>query len=576
MDPESLATASTYLNNLLLARGLLRSGKPVEFSRPSRGEGGKEATYGKIINLVHDLVLRRDREAEQRENLANTIRTLRRNEAGNNLEMERLRERNADLTRQLALAQGQERVYKSSIRTAEASARSHRDEMLRMKSLLQQVRTQCANDIRKRDMQIQKLKHHLATQQRGTRSGLVHSTMTISPITPSMAASKAERHSSPDSSDLSLKQETTEFLTNFSQQLSDENDNLIGLITSSTSTLRSLQGLPPASHSGFSVSEEFQEGGLDNSSEMELVSCVPTSYEELAVDMDEVLEHLRTILTNPNFVPLEELEIREDEVVRLREGWEKMEERWREAVTMMDSWRKRMVSGGETINLDELKAGLKLGQGLETLTPRTIARSHPKKSPNRKEAHEQLTQGEVPLQPRGNSKEQIEGEEEGWEEDEQASDEEEDELAFSQPSPASRRHLSVLGEQSGNAQPTRSPRKVSFQDIPEEEDSQQPEGRINGGLGVIPDLKATPHKLSPEKSSRESTQSRSPRQTPKQISTPLTVRQKLENARAEAEATKSGRRRKSITRRSGVRSGRRRSTLSKEELDALIGRVDSL
>jgi hypothetical protein len=60
MDSYNLKTASTYINNLLLARGLLRNGKPIEFAHPSRGDGGKEATMAQIINLVHDLILKRD------------------------------------------------------------------------------------------------------------------------------------------------------------------------------------------------------------------------------------------------------------------------------------------------------------------------------------------------------------------------------------------------------------------------------------------------------------------------------------------------------------------------------------
>ena len=60
MDSFNLKTASTYVNNLLLARGLLRNGIHIEFARPSKGEGGAEATMANIINLVHDLILRRD------------------------------------------------------------------------------------------------------------------------------------------------------------------------------------------------------------------------------------------------------------------------------------------------------------------------------------------------------------------------------------------------------------------------------------------------------------------------------------------------------------------------------------
>ena len=60
METFNLKTASTYINNLLLARGLLREGKAIEFAHPSRGEGGKEVTMAQVINLVHDLVLKRD------------------------------------------------------------------------------------------------------------------------------------------------------------------------------------------------------------------------------------------------------------------------------------------------------------------------------------------------------------------------------------------------------------------------------------------------------------------------------------------------------------------------------------
>ena len=60
MDPANLKTASAYINNLLLARGLLRNGKPIQFARPHKGEGGTEATMAQVINVVHDLILRRD------------------------------------------------------------------------------------------------------------------------------------------------------------------------------------------------------------------------------------------------------------------------------------------------------------------------------------------------------------------------------------------------------------------------------------------------------------------------------------------------------------------------------------
>lgn len=60
MESRSLNTASTYINNLLLSRGLLRDGTPIDFATPEKTKGGTDATMVKIMNLVHDLILRRD------------------------------------------------------------------------------------------------------------------------------------------------------------------------------------------------------------------------------------------------------------------------------------------------------------------------------------------------------------------------------------------------------------------------------------------------------------------------------------------------------------------------------------
>ena len=57
---QSLRTASSYINNLLLSRGLLRNGQPIDFASPAEAEDGLDATMAKVMNLVHDLILRRD------------------------------------------------------------------------------------------------------------------------------------------------------------------------------------------------------------------------------------------------------------------------------------------------------------------------------------------------------------------------------------------------------------------------------------------------------------------------------------------------------------------------------------
>lgn len=298
-----------------------------------------------------------------------TVRTLRSESTRQTLANEKLQTRNEDLARQLSLAQSQERSARAALRTAESSARSLREEMVRLKTTVQQVRTSCANDIRKRDVQIQRLKSHLTSQQRGNKTGLVGASITINPgVTGMGGMTSSTRDEAPDVDDpeYSLKQETTEFLTQLSQSLSDENDNLIGLVRSTILTLKELQGMPEGQRQEevecLSAIEEE-----DESTRQGMLHTLPSSYETLASNMDAVLENLKNLLTNPNFVSVDEVESREEEILRLRAGWEKMELRLREAFALMETWRKRMASGGDTINLEELKMGLGLGLGLDSV-----------------------------------------------------------------------------------------------------------------------------------------------------------------------------------------------------------------
>ena len=236
--------------------------------------------------------------------------------------------------------------------------------MIRLKGSVTQIRAQSATDMRRRDGEVQRLKKHL--EGRRGKDGTSHQVGVVV-VTPgagkvSLGNKIGAADADLDSPEYSLKQETTEFLTQLSQSLSDENDALIGLARATLTTLRSLQGLSADEQRGPETG-----GSFDRAVDERGVVTGPPSYETLAARTDEVLEHLRELLTNPSFVPLEEVEIREVEIQRLREGWEMMALRWKEAVALMGGWKKRMVDEGDTINLDDLKVGLKLGSDIPSV-----------------------------------------------------------------------------------------------------------------------------------------------------------------------------------------------------------------
>ena len=359
MAAHSLESASTYLNNLLLARGLLKNGKAIDFARADSACRGAESDPAKIINLVHDMVLRRDRDAEQRENLATNFRVLRADEIQRGLEIQRLQSRNEDLTRNMALMEAQDRALKASVRRAEAQVRELKEHMLKMKSTLDQVRAKCISDVRKRDMELEKLKGHLTGLQRGKRDASGMKVNTLNPQPAMLGAREMRGGQDVNSADWSLENETNDFLAALVNETSIENVSLRKIVGAATTELKHLTSLdqepesnvPADDGDGIGVPGQYRKSRQkgDAGQQEVLVPC-----DKLATEMDAVLDHCRTILKDPSFVSIEEVQIREDEIIKLREGWEKMANKWKEAVVMMDTWRRRMLDGGDSVNLDEL------------------------------------------------------------------------------------------------------------------------------------------------------------------------------------------------------------------------------
>ena len=357
-----------------------------------------------------------------------------------------------------------------------------REEMARLKGTVAQIRGQCANDIRRRDGEISRLKRHLEG-----RRGREGNAGQVGVVVVTGGPTRTQFHESRDndvgadlaSPEYSLKQETTEFLTQLTQNLSDENDALISLVRNTLATLRTLQGLPVDSANGHDNDPRIGGTGSTN-----MMMMAPPSYEELATSTDEVLEHLRGLLTNPSFVPLEEVEIREEEIVRLREGLERMVARWKEAVAMMDGWRKRMVDSGDTINLEDLTKGINLGSEVPALPENRLDGSTAQM--NDQEELNELAESDERLESPLKSPRLP-----------PLDDGDIDALVASTPGDSH-----ILKDRSGNARLTQSARKVSFPDMPEEK-AYREEDEIDASLLDFSGYKAV---FSPTKSRRRMTE----------------------------------------------------------------------
>ncbi|KAL2887441.1 Afadin- and alpha -actinin-Binding protein [Ceratocystis lukuohia] len=351
-DLDNLRTASAYLNNQLLSRGLLRDGQNINFDDPGDDDETLAETMGRIMAVLNDLILRRDRDAEHRESLAATLRTLRAENLRQTNDIQRLADKISEAQRKTHTAEAAEVTLRTQLRSVEATLRGLKEELARAKSMVNQTRTSCATELRRRDKQIDALKRQFGETNRTRGTGKTGAVTVISvtgeigeeaPKGPSNAINSASPTDATSAS--ALRNETNEFLADLAKDLRQENAAILGLITRTRDCLVEM------------TRWEKPEAVIPLS---ESVVATQLNCEELDGDLEGVLEHLRTILTNPSFVPIEEVEVREDEISRLREGWERMETRWREAVHLIDGWRRRMATSGRPINEEELKMGLRL------------------------------------------------------------------------------------------------------------------------------------------------------------------------------------------------------------------------
>ncbi|KAI1344699.1 Afadin and alpha-actinin-binding-domain-containing protein [Xylariaceae sp. FL0016] len=357
IDSENLRTASLYINNQLLSRGLLRDGHNINFADPESAEGGLYATMGRVMSVVNDLILRRDRDAEHRESLSTTLRDLRSESQRQATNFTRQSEKLADTQRQVQNAEATERALRSQLKIAEHSVHKLRDELAKLKALVVQSRAACATEVRKRDRQIDSLKKAVSDAGRVRGGGRNRDVITIS-VTGEVGQAATDEGAgigATDNEDYSLREETNEFLTELAKGLSEENEGLLALVKRSVDALREMSGLER------NLESVDDEPAVNGDGDEDVFAQPPQkSAGELAAELEAVVEHLRSILTNPSFVPIEEVEVRDEALAHLRAGLETMEERWKDAVHMIDGWRKRMVSSGKSVDMEDLQMSLRL------------------------------------------------------------------------------------------------------------------------------------------------------------------------------------------------------------------------
>ena len=324
------------------------------------------------------------RESDNLSTLSRTLTSLKASSAQQVQTISRLENRASDLERQLTQALTGEKATRAALGKSDGRNKVLREETARLKVNVGQIRAQCANDVRKREGEIRRLQKHLEGK-RGKEGPVGVTVVQPGGHCLKIGSNGFSNGYATDSDEYvadggPLRAEANGYLTQLAQALGEENEGYNELLRDTVNTLRHLQGLPE-SNTELHRSERNADdpdatimttATAEGEADPNIALSNPPTLPLLASSLNFALSHLRNLLTNPSFVPLEEVEVRDEEISRLREGWDKMEARWREAIGLMNEWRQRM-SSGDTVKLEDLRKGLVLGNE-EIIAPPSVVR----------------------------------------------------------------------------------------------------------------------------------------------------------------------------------------------------------
>ncbi|KAK9454239.1 Afadin and alpha-actinin-binding-domain-containing protein [Dipodascopsis uninucleata] len=332
MDSETdIISASKRLNSSLISRGLIDSKERIKFEESSDAR--------RIINFVYDIIHRREKDAESKERLIDTIHENKSTEARLKRLLSQLESKCDSLERNISTISAQKDALKTSLRSLEAENKVMKDDIARQKAMLQQIRAQDATERRKRDQQFLRMKEKAGFEIRRAKP-----VSTIGGKLPQNSAGwilesqNSKSFFSNNAESVVLFQDrASNVIPEVIKELTDENARLIALIRETALTL-----------SIFTGEKSVEDDEFDT-----VLKYLPTSFRELSIEMSNSLEALRELLHEPKYVSIDQLEQRDLEITKLRKQLEIMTRNWKDAIQTMDEWNQYIEGKGETIKLPE-------------------------------------------------------------------------------------------------------------------------------------------------------------------------------------------------------------------------------
>lgn len=384
--PHDIQSASSYINNILVTKGYIQSHEALRFwSQQLAGEGTKEdeedaemqdhkdpfetavSNDRVTLNLINSLLETIESDSTARETLMNRAEQAQKSLDGRDQHIQRLTSRCEALDQQLTSLNRLNRTLESAKRTLESSNKTIREDLARMKSLQLQSKAQFANELRKRDVQIARLKQRLQdplargssgasggkplTGASGIFSSAYNTFSAGQGVLLSSQALTASNSSSGTSGTSNLGNNSDNDLLPLLRALAQENSMLYGLAYKTRLVIENVV------HYGFrDLKLELSADEMDNIESLgydiaggadknELVTNSARvirrtiNVAQLGAETSQSLQKLSEHVNSSEMVPAAEVERKDKEIQELQNQVESVTANWQRAIKTMDEWK---------------------------------------------------------------------------------------------------------------------------------------------------------------------------------------------------------------------------------------------
>jgi hypothetical protein len=339
METE-LNSAALFINNSLVSQGFLRDSERLKFGETENPVGADAENERKIINVIYGLLNKIERDSKEREASTANLKEQQREYERETAKIARLTAKNDAGDKQLQSVEQLNNALESSLASAKKNSDEARAMVAQLKLVVQKSRLQFANELRKRDMEISRLKERLQDPRKvktisGVSGTLSTSYNSFKGNVNGVASGQVNTSGTIVSNGGAAKDKSAvqRELISMNQQLVSENSTLLEI-------LHSIQDDFISMVYSSSLIDKLPGLHLDGPPDAAGVTQRAIGAKELGKRISICIQEVGNIIHSPNFVSLTELREKEKEVVAVKEELRDMTANWKKAIKTLEEWKK--------------------------------------------------------------------------------------------------------------------------------------------------------------------------------------------------------------------------------------------